>query len=50
MRENIRLQSSESSHYYTTTKNKRKSPDKLKIKKFDPILRKHVVYEEGKIK
>lgn len=50
MREKIKLQSTVSSHYYTTTKNKRKSPNKLKMKKFDPIVRKHVEYEEGKIK
>jgi len=25
-------------------------PDKLEIKKYDPVVRKHVVYKEGKIK
>ncbi len=50
MRENVKMQSTASSHYYTTTKNKRKSPNKLKFKKFDPVVRKHVDYEEGKIK
>ena len=50
MREKIKMQSTASSHYYTTTKNKRKSPNKLKMKKFDPIARKHEEYEEGKIK
>lgn len=50
MRDKIRLQSSESSYFYTTDKNKRKSPDKLKIKKYDPIVRKHVLFEEEKLK
>jgi large subunit ribosomal protein L33 len=25
-------------------------PDKIEIKKFDPVVRKHVIYKEGKIK
>lgn len=50
-REKIRLISSaDTGHFYTTTKNKRNTPDKMKIKKYDPVVRKHVVYREGKIK
>ncbi|MFO7704430.1 MAG: 50S ribosomal protein L33, partial [Halopseudomonas sp.] len=26
------------------------TPDKIEIKKFDPVVRKHVMYKEGKIK
>jgi large subunit ribosomal protein L33 len=37
-------------HFYTTDKNKRTSPDKLEMKKYDPVVRKHVMYKEGKIK
>ncbi|MCY4155676.1 MAG: 50S ribosomal protein L33, partial [Gammaproteobacteria bacterium] len=37
-------------HFYTTTKNKRNMPDKMEIMKFDPVIRKHVIYKEGKIK
>lgn len=37
-------------HYYTTEKNKRTTPDKLEMKKFDPVIRKHVMYKESKIK
>lgn len=44
------MQSSESAHFYTCTKNKRLHPEKMKLKKFDPIVRKHVVYNEAKIK
>lgn len=50
MRENVKLQSSESPYFYTTDKNKRKKPDKLKFKKYDPIVRKHVWFEEEKLK
>jgi len=35
---------------YTTTKNKKTMPEKMTIKKFDPVARKHVVYKEAKIK
>ena len=51
MREKIKLVSSAGTgHFYTTTKNKRTHPDKMEIKKFDPKVRKHVMYKEGKIK
>ena len=51
VREKIRLVSSAGTgHFYTTTKNKRISQDKLEVKKFDPVARKHVIYKEGKIK
>jgi large subunit ribosomal protein L33 len=51
MRDKIKMVSSEGNgHYYTTTKNKRTSPDKLEMKKFDPVARKHVTYKEAKIK
>ena len=51
MREKIKLESSAGTgHFYTTTKNKRTMPDKMEIKKFDPVARKHVLYKEKKIK
>jgi large subunit ribosomal protein L33 len=51
MQDKIKMVSSAGTgHYYTTTKNKRNSPDKLERKKFDPVVRKHVVYKESKIK
>ncbi len=44
MREKIKLESSAGTgHFYTTTKNKRTTPDKLEIKKYDPKARKHVL-------
>jgi len=51
MRDKIRLVSSAGTgHFYTTTKNKRNMPGKMKIKKFDPKIRKYVMYKEAKIK
>ncbi len=51
MRELIRLNSSAGTgHFYTTSKNKRNMPEKMEIKKYDPVARKHVMYKEGKIK
>ncbi len=44
------VSSADTGHYYTTTKNKRTTPDKLEMKKYDPVVRKHVVYKEAKIK
>lgn len=34
---------------YHTTKNKRTMTEKMQMKKYDPIARKHVVFTEGKI-
>ncbi len=51
MRDTIKLVSSaKTGHFYTTTKNKRNMPGKFEIKKFDPVVRKHVMYKEAKIK
>jgi len=51
MRDKIKLVSSAGTgHYYTTTKNKRTTPDKLEMNKYDPVVRKHVKYKESKIK
>lgn len=51
MREKVRMNSSaDTGHFYTTDKNKRTTPEKLEMKKYDPVARKHVMYKEGKIK
>ncbi|PLK58768.1 50S ribosomal protein L33 [Candidatus Palibaumannia cicadellinicola] len=51
VREKIKLISSAGTHhFYTTTKNKRIKLEKIELKKFDPIIRKHVLYKEAKIK
>ncbi len=51
MRELIRLVSSAGTgHFDTTDKNKRTKPEKIAIKKYDPVVRQHVIYKEAKIK
>ncbi|HBC57266.1 MAG TPA: 50S ribosomal protein L33 [Gammaproteobacteria bacterium] len=51
MRDKIKLVSTAGTgHFYTTNKNKRSTPDKLEFKKYDPVVRKHVIYKEEKIK
>ena len=37
-------------HFYVTKKNSRTMTDKMVVKKYDPVARKHVDYKEGKIK
>jgi large subunit ribosomal protein L33 len=47
----IRLNSSaDTGHFYVTKKNARTKTEKLVMKKYDPVARKHVEYREGKIK
>ena len=50
-RDKIRLVSSAGTgHFYTTDKNKKTTPEKMEIKKYDPKARKHVAYKEVKLK
>jgi large subunit ribosomal protein L33 len=35
-------------HVYVTQKSKRNTPDRLEVKKYDPIARKHVPYKEAR--
>ncbi len=36
--------------FYVTKKNTRTMTDKLVLRKYDPVARKHVEFKEGKIK
>ena len=50
-REKIKLVSTAGTgFFYTTTKNKRNTPDKFEFRKYDPVVRKHVEFKEAKIK
>ncbi|MGO3361230.1 MAG: 50S ribosomal protein L33 [Corynebacterium sp.] len=43
----IKLKSTAGTGYtYVTRKNKRNNPDRITLKKFDPIVRKHVDFRE----
>ena len=45
----IQIESSAGSGYrYTITKSKRLHPERVEYKKYDPIVRKHVMFKETK--
>lgn len=44
----VKMKSTESPYIYHTKKNKMNTPDRLEFKKYDPVLRKHVVFKETK--
>lgn len=47
----IKLQSTANTGYfYVAKKNPRKHPEKIELKKYDPVARKHVAFKETKIK
>jgi large subunit ribosomal protein L33 len=47
----IKLESSANTgYYYVTKKNPRTMTEKMVVKKYDPVARKHVEFKEGKIK
>ena len=47
----IRLNSTaDTGFFYVAKKNPRTITMKLEIKKYDPVVRKHVLFKEGKIK
>ena len=46
----IRLNSTATGHFYVTKKNARTMTDKMSVRKYDPVVRKHVEYKEAKIK
>lgn len=44
----VKMVSSESSHCYFVQKNRNNTKNRLELRKYDPIVRKHVMYKEGK--
>lgn len=44
----VKLRSSESGHMYYTTKNRRTTTNRLELRKYDPLVRRHVIYKETK--
>ncbi|EKD51829.1 MAG: hypothetical protein ACD_62C00170G0003 [uncultured bacterium] len=50
-REIIKLESTaDTGYFYTTIKNKKNTTEKLKMNKYDPVVRKHVAFKETKMK
>ena len=47
----MRLNSTaDTGHFYVTKKNARTMTEKMVVKKYDPVARKHVDFKENKIK
>ncbi|GAN53338.1 50S ribosomal protein L33 [Tanticharoenia sakaeratensis] len=47
----IRLVSSaDTGYFYVTKKNARSATGKMEVRKYDPVVRKHVAFREAKIK
>lgn len=44
------VSSADTGFFYVTKKNPRAKTEKLALKKYDPVARKHVVFKETKIK
>ena len=44
------VSTAETGYYYVTKKNPRTMTEKMEMKKYDPVARKHVVFKEAKIK
>ena len=44
------VSSADTGYYYITKKNPRTTTDKLEFRKYDPVVRKHVLFKEGRIK
>ncbi len=44
----IKLKSTESPYIYHTDKNKKNTEERLELKKYDPVVKKHVLFKESK--
>jgi large subunit ribosomal protein L33 len=44
------VSTADTGYFYTAKKNSRTMTDKLSMKKYDPVARKHVEFKEAKIK
>lgn len=44
------ISSADTGFFYVTKKNARTMTEKMVVKKYDPVVRKHVEFKEGKIK
>lgn len=44
------ISTADTGYFYVTKKNPRNTTEKLELRKYDPVVRKHVVFKESKIK
>ncbi len=44
------VSTADTGYYYVTKKNPRTQNEKLSMRKYDPVVRKHVLFKEARIK
>jgi large subunit ribosomal protein L33 len=44
------VSSADTGYFYVTKKNTRTKTDKLEFRKYDPVVRKHVLFKESRMK
>ena len=44
------VSTADTGYYYTTKKNPKTATEKIELKKYDPVARKHVTFKEAKLK
>lgn len=44
------LSTADTGYFYVAKKNPRTKPEKFEMRKYDPVVRKHVLFKETKIK
>lgn len=44
------ISTADTGYFYVAKKNPRKTTEKLQLRKYDPVARKHVLFKESKIK
>ncbi|MGB3327869.1 MAG: 50S ribosomal protein L33 [Thermomicrobiales bacterium] len=42
----VTMQSTESAHRFLTEKNRKNDPGRLELRRYDPVLKRHVLYRE----
>jgi large subunit ribosomal protein L33 len=44
------VSTADTGYFIVRSKNPRKKPEKLELSKYDPVVKKHVIFKEAKIK
>lgn len=44
------VSTADTGYYYVTKKNSRTKTDKMEFRKYDPVVRKHVLFKESRMK
>ena len=44
------VSTADTGYFYVTKKNTRTTTEKIELRKYDPVVRKHVIFKESKMK